>query len=231
MRSRRLALSLASAAVLLVSCPNRFDPVLSRQAADTSAPSIVLTTPMDGSTYQSTVTVAGTVSDGVTGRVGSLTLSVPVAEIDASLTVDGDGTFTHAFSTAGISRAVVMTLTATDWNGNAAELVVTLFNDAAGPGIAVVSPEVASIYLSTVEVQGRIQTMAELDSLAVSVAAIDVADYDSGLRVIDVSDPSAPSVVGNFGTGGSAMGVVVAGAYAYVADWNSGLRIVKLGGD
>jgi len=176
MRRRGLAAALTGAAVLLASCLNPFDPTLSRQATDTSSPAIVLSSPQDGSTYQSTVTVAGTVSDGATGRVASLTLSVPVADIGTTFILGEGGAFSHTFSTAGISRAIVMTLRAKDWNGNTTDLVVTLFNDDAGPGIAIVSPEDASTYLSTVEVRGRIQSMSELDALTVSIAALNVQE-------------------------------------------------------
>jgi hypothetical protein len=48
-----------------------------------------------------------------------------------------------------------------------------------------------------------------------------VADYDYGLQIIDVSDPSAPSLAGNYDTPGYAIGVYVSGSYAYVADWGS----------
>ena len=53
-----------------------------------------------------------------------------------------------------------------------------------------------------------------------------VADYGSGLRVIDVSNPAAPVEIGFYDTPGSASGVAVAGAYAYVADKGSGLEIL-----
>jgi hypothetical protein len=187
MRRRGLAAAFAGAALLLVSCPNPFDLTLTRQAGDTSGPAIVVTAPISGSTFQSTVTVAGTVTDGTDGRVASLTLSVPVAEIDTPLTLGDGGAFSHSFSTAGISRAIVITLRAADWNGNTTELVVTLFNDDAGPGIAIESPDDTSTYLSSVELRGRVQNMVELDELTVSVAAINVLD-----------EPIAPAEDGSF---------------------------------
>jgi hypothetical protein len=55
-----------------------------------------------------------------------------------------------------------------------------------------------------------------------------VADYDSGLYIINVSDPACPSGVGFYDTSGSAWGVAVAGTYAYVADGSSGLRIINV---
>jgi len=59
-----------------------------------------------------------------------------------------------------------------------------------------------------------------------------VADGDSGLRIINVSNPALPVEVGFLNTIGWARGVVmtpVAGVpYAFVADGNAGLRIVNV---
>jgi len=46
-----------------------------------------------------------------------------------------------------------------------------------------------------------------------------------GLRVIDVSDPTAPVQVALVETPGEALGVAVSDGYAYVADGGSGLRV------
>jgi ethanolamine utilization microcompartment shell protein EutS len=55
-----------------------------------------------------------------------------------------------------------------------------------------------------------------------------VADDEAGLRIIDISTPSAPVEVGFFDTDGSAYGVYVSGSYAYVADQWDGLRIIDI---
>jgi hypothetical protein len=49
-----------------------------------------------------------------------------------------------------------------------------------------------------------------------------------GLQVLDVSDPTRPVWVAGCDTGGAAMGVAVAGNYAYVADGDWGLTILRL---
>jgi len=55
-----------------------------------------------------------------------------------------------------------------------------------------------------------------------------VADGDSGLQIIDISTPSAPSLTGTYNTGGSAAHRVdVSGDYAYLVD-GSGLRIIDV---
>lgn len=56
-----------------------------------------------------------------------------------------------------------------------------------------------------------------------------VADYDDGLRVIDISNPSSPYEVGFWDTPGWARGVAVAGNYAYVADGWDGLHVINIG--
>jgi parallel beta-helix repeat protein len=55
-----------------------------------------------------------------------------------------------------------------------------------------------------------------------------VADNDDGLRILDVSTPSAPVEVGFYNTPGFATNVAVLGNYAYVADGSSGLRIIDI---
>ncbi|MFQ5518265.1 MAG: LVIVD repeat-containing protein, partial [Acidimicrobiia bacterium] len=55
-----------------------------------------------------------------------------------------------------------------------------------------------------------------------------LADYDAGLRIIDVSQPAAPAEVGSFDSPGYAEGVAVAGGYAYLADGYAGLRIIDV---
>jgi hypothetical protein len=54
-----------------------------------------------------------------------------------------------------------------------------------------------------------------------------VANVDSGLRVIDVSNPSAPFEVGVYASS-KADGVTVAGSYAYVSEAGWGLRILDI---
>ncbi|MBF0094465.1 MAG: DUF4347 domain-containing protein, partial [Alphaproteobacteria bacterium] len=55
-----------------------------------------------------------------------------------------------------------------------------------------------------------------------------VADDRAGLRVIDISNPVSPSLLGTYDTPGYASGVVVNGTYAYVADLNRGLQVINI---
>jgi len=52
-----------------------------------------------------------------------------------------------------------------------------------------------------------------------------VADGSSGLQIIDISDPTSPSLTGLMLPLAQANGVYVSGKYAYVADEGSGLQI------
>jgi Ca2+-binding RTX toxin-like protein len=55
-----------------------------------------------------------------------------------------------------------------------------------------------------------------------------VADYYSGLQIIDISNPAAPTLKGNYDTSGGALDVQVVGNYAYVADGGDGLQILDV---
>jgi hypothetical protein len=55
-----------------------------------------------------------------------------------------------------------------------------------------------------------------------------VAAWSSGLHIIDISDPSNPTLKGLYDTPGDAYGVAVSGNYAYVADRYSGLQIIDI---
>jgi len=49
----------------------------------------------------------------------------------------------------------------------------------------------------------------------------------SGVRVVDVTEPATPVVVGYYNTGGAASGLVVRDGYIYVADWDGGLLVLQ----
>jgi len=55
-----------------------------------------------------------------------------------------------------------------------------------------------------------------------------VADYDFGLRVINVSLPSAPTLLGSIDTPGNARRVTVHNGVALVGDYGSGLQIINV---
>ncbi|MCK4523383.1 hypothetical protein KAU15_00525, partial [candidate division WOR-3 bacterium] len=54
-----------------------------------------------------------------------------------------------------------------------------------------------------------------------------VADYDAGLRIINVSDPSNPVEIGFYDTNGVAYKIHINDLFVYVADYFGGLCIIK----
>ena len=55
-----------------------------------------------------------------------------------------------------------------------------------------------------------------------------IADGSSGLQILDVSVPAAPTSLGSFDTPGEAWDVEVAAGLAYVADFDGGLQILDV---
>ena len=55
-----------------------------------------------------------------------------------------------------------------------------------------------------------------------------VATGATGLRIMDITDPSDPVEVGYCNTPGTANGVALAGNYAVVADWFGDLRVIDI---
>ena len=78
-------------------------------------------------------------------------------------------------------------------------------------------------------VAGKTQTLPDvINSLVVSGGHAYLAAGESGLRIINVSNPAAPVEVGYYDTAGYAEGVAVSGNYAYVADLDQGLRVINI---
>ena len=61
-----------------------------------------------------------------------------------------------------------------------------------------------------------------VEGVAVAGNTAYVADGSSGLRIVDVSNPAAPSEAGFYDTPGYAYGVAAAGNHAYVGDRGEG---------
>ena len=86
------------------------------------------------------------------------------------------------------------------------------------------SPNIASalIVVGTLDTPGSANGVKVVDGFAY------VADGESGLRIIDVSDPSAPVEIGAVDTPGYASDVDVVDAFAYIADGTEGMRIIDV---
>ncbi len=68
----------------------------------------------------------------------------------------------------------------------------------------------------------------EAYALAINGDFAYVADWDSGLRVVSIGDPTHPVEVGHVNTHGRAYDVAVNGQYAYVAAETAGLRVISI---
>jgi hypothetical protein len=75
---------------------------------------------------------------------------------------------------------------------------------------------------------GSYNTPGFASNVAVAGDHAYVADGTSGLQVIDISDPTAPTLAGSLPVTGVALGVALAGNFAYVAEGASGLRVVDI---
>ena len=64
--------------------------------------------------------------------------------------------------------------------------------------------------------------------MAVSGSYAYIADEANGLVVVDISDPTNPTLVGSYNTAGYAAGMAVSGSYAYIADCDNGLVEVDI---
>jgi hypothetical protein len=73
---------------------------------------------------------------------------------------------------------------------------------------------------------GGVPTGGIAEGIDVSGNLACVAVGGSGVRVLDISNPSQPTILGTANTPGSAYDVTIAGDYAYVADRIGGLQVV-----
>lgn len=74
---------------------------------------------------------------------------------------------------------------------------------------------------------GSLNSPGQARAVAISGNRAYLADGNSGLQVIDITNPTSPVLLGSLDTGGSARGVDVTGNYVYVAD-DSDLRVIDV---
>ena len=75
---------------------------------------------------------------------------------------------------------------------------------------------------------GYIDTPSEAHHIVIRDGIAYVTDYEAGLRVIDVSDPTNPVEIGWLDTPGQARGIRIIENFAYIADGTAGIRIVDI---
>lgn len=151
-------------AALLLSCPPPFEDTLTQQVGDELGPKIVISSPLEGSTYRSTITVTGTISDDVAdtgdgkGSLARAHYSLPYTTptIEGEIDIAEDGTFSFTCSTENLTGEQKIIITAQDWNWNLTVSELTLINWSDGPYIELSTPEDAQYYSSSVIVEGRV---------------------------------------------------------------------------
>jgi len=89
--------------------------------------------------------------------------------------------------------------------------------------VAEISPGAEIEIVGGIELPGIIMDIEIRDAIAY------IAASDTGLLLVDVSDPTSPALVGRVDTPHTALQVAVVGDIALVADHNSGLRLVDIG--
>jgi hypothetical protein len=77
-------------------------------------------------------------------------------------------------------------------------------------------------------IMGSVDTPGKAFGVAVVGDTAYVADFSSGLQVIDISNPASPQIIGAVDTPGKAVGVTVVGDTAYVAEYGSGLQVIDI---
>ena len=90
------------------------------------------------------------------------------------------------------------------------------------PLVVCVAPSCALVTRAVLDTPGFATDVALGGTLAY------VADGVSGLRVVDVADPSSPDELGSWNTPGSAADVEVVGGIAWVADRDASLRAIDV---
>jgi hypothetical protein len=135
---------LAISASLLVACLNPIDRSLLLHRKDAVSPQVAISSPVEGASYAAAIVVTGAVSDssstaGDGGQVASLRYTVTPATIpsaDVTSSLDSDGTYSFQFVTTGFTGTMLITVSATDWNGNVGSASVTLADEGAIPSFA-----------------------------------------------------------------------------------------------
>jgi len=203
-----------------------------------------------------TYSISGQVQDSSGNPISGVTISdgaghTATTDSNGNYTLSGltAGTYTltpsksgYTFSPASRTVNVPPNATGQDFTGSPTTANVELVGQIGGATNAVavqghyaylgVGPRLVVLDISNPAnstVVGQTEVMPGcVGGVAVAGNYAYVADGYDGLRIINVSDPAAPTETGFYETPGYANGVAVAGNYAYVADRYEGLRIINV---
>lgn len=100
------------------------------------------------------------------------------------------------------------------------------FNEPINP--ATLTPEGMLVMRSSPALLGSDDTAGSARDVTLAGNLAYVADYQSGLQILDITSPTAPVLLGGYDTAGRASAVAVSGTIACVADYTSGLQIIDV---
>ena len=162
-------LSLAAPQAFAGGCPHK--SCSTQTSADTTPPSVALSSPAPGATVSGTVAVAGTASDNV--KVANVQVSVDGGTWQ---TASGTTSWNWSWSTTGLANGThTVAARATDTSGNvstAASESVTVGNptpDTTPPAVVIASPASGSTVSATATVSGSSSDNVAVASVQVSV--------------------------------------------------------------
>jgi hypothetical protein len=130
---------IVAAFLLLSSCPEPIGKATAVQVRDVIAPVIVISSPAEGSLCANVVEIAGTVTDAATesgndGKAASMSYEVSGSTVAGEIQFSPNGSFAFQISTVTLGTNFTLSITAVDWNGNTAKVLLPLSKQS-GSGI------------------------------------------------------------------------------------------------
>ena len=173
-RIRSLILSIITVC-LFISCPTPFDKDKLLTLQDLNPPVITINSPSQGSLFESSLTVSGTIidvdSDGdsrgaedADQYIGSASFIIKNQESNSTaITVGTDGSFFFSVPTAEYDKQITIQITAVDINDNEVEATVIVDPDTDGPNLVLTSPVDYSEYATAVILSGYVTNSLETE--------------------------------------------------------------------
>ncbi len=121
--------------------------------------------------------------------------------------------------------------------GSAPNIKYYLYVAAGSAGLQIIQLDLPEKDKPSETITGTLVSTLDTDGDTKSVTVFDkyafLADGDKGLKIINISDPASPRLVGSYDTPGDATKVWIRGAsasniYAYVADGDKGIRAIDV---
>jgi len=149
---------------VLTSCASPFNENVATRVSDTDAPKVEIVSPVSFSTYTENVAVSAFISDGdgadLSSQLSSITYTVTgtlglIAQdgVDpAGIAADGSIDFDIALEPHTFAGDIVITVSASDWNGNEGSASVTMVDPGSDIPSFVVTPSNKSVALQWNEV-------------------------------------------------------------------------------